>query len=426
VVVAADDLQGHFIAYQQGPYGFADVQRAVTHALGIPASHVVIQSTHTHNGPDDLGIWGGVPNAYLAEVAGNTTAAIEQAVGGEVPATLRWATAAMPGFAATFPTQQDAVDGGPQDSADFPDDTQLRMLQAVSVASGSVVATMLNFSVHPTVYGPLDEVSPDWPGAAASYLEGDQQGTTTPTGYPGSIAVVTVGAVGHAWPAPVPAGSAAPDAPAGPDDNAGADAYGDAVAHRGVEALASDAQPLTGAPVTAAAGQSISIATANPVLLAAVLLPVPGYHAYRADTPPYEAGSVVTSTAEVLRVGNLALFGAPGEPWPSIEFTLSKEIATPVLFPLGLADDQLGYLSETGEYAGAIACSPTDEGLFTLSPTFGIQFESAARQMAARLGFVVTDPGPVADLQVGSPSGAFTCAQQQVSAGTQDPSSLLP
>ncbi|HZU78572.1 MAG TPA: hypothetical protein VE991_01540 [Acidimicrobiales bacterium] len=402
------------------------MQRVVTSALGIPASHVVVQSTHTHNGPDDLGIWGGVPTAYLAEVAANTTAAIEQAVRGEVPATLRWATAAMPGFAATFPTQQDAAAGGPQDSAQFPDDTQLRMLQAVGVASGQVVATLLNFSVHPTVYGPLDEVSPDWPGAAATYLEGDQTGTATATGFPGSVAVVTVGAVGHAWPAPVPAGPAAPDAPAAPDDNAGADAYGDAVAYRGVQALAGAAPSLTGPAVTGADQRMISIPAANPVLLAAVLLPVPGSHAYRADTPPYETGSVVSSTAEVLRVGNLALFGAPGEPWPSIEFTLSKEIATPVLFPLGLADDQLGYLSEAGEYAGAIACSPTDEGLFTLSPTFGDQFESTARQLAAAVGFAVTDPGPVADLHVGSPSGAAVCAQQQVAAAGQDPTSLLP
>lgn len=425
VVVAADDLQGHFLAYQQGPYGFADVQRTITGEFGIPASHVVIQSTHTHNGPDDLGIWGGVPTAYLAEVAGNTAAAIAEAVGGEVPATLRVATADMPGFAATFPTQQDAADGGPQDSADFPDDTQLRMLQAVSVASGQVVATMLNFSVHPTVYGPLDEVSPDWPGAAASYLEGDQQGTTSPTGFPGSIAVVTVGAVGHAWPAPVPAGSAAPDAPAGSDDNAGADAYGDAVAHRGVQALGGDAQLLSGPAVVDGAAQSIAIATANPALLAAVLLPVPGLHAYRADTPPYEAGPLITSTAEVLRVGNLALFGAPGEPWPSIQFTLAKEIATPVLFPLGLADDQLGYLSEPGEYLGAQTCSPTDEGLFTLSPTFGSQFEAAARHLAVSLGFEVGTAAP-APVTTGNFSGAVTCAEQQVTAGAQDPSSLLP
>src|SRR5207302_8327356 len=56
-VVAALDLQGHSVAYQQGPYGFADIAGDIQHQLGIPASHVILQSTHTHNGPDDLGVW---------------------------------------------------------------------------------------------------------------------------------------------------------------------------------------------------------------------------------------------------------------------------------------------------------------------------------------------------------------------------------
>ena len=102
VVIAADDLQGHFIAYQQGPYGFADMESHVSAALHIPVSHLLIQSTHTHNGPDDLGLWGGVPNAYLAEVTAGTETAIERAAGAEQLATIRRATIDMSGMPMIF------------------------------------------------------------------------------------------------------------------------------------------------------------------------------------------------------------------------------------------------------------------------------------------------------------------------------------
>ena len=93
VVIVALDLQGHFLAYQQGAYGFADIASDIQRRLGIPASNLLLQSTHTHNGPDDLGVWGGVPDSYLARVKAQTEAAIVDAVRTERPADLVWGTA---------------------------------------------------------------------------------------------------------------------------------------------------------------------------------------------------------------------------------------------------------------------------------------------------------------------------------------------
>jgi len=414
VVIGADDLQGHFLAYQQGPYGFADMASHTQSTLGIPASHVLLQSTHTHNGPDDLGVWGGVPDSYLAEVTSQTEAAISHAVGAEQLATVKWATTDMSAY-----SHPDTTAG--------PSDNTMRMLQATSVSSGAVIATMLNFSTHATIYDPLDKVSPDWPGATATYLEGDQIDDPG-TGYPGSVAVVTVGAVGESHPSDVPSGGTAPNGPLPSDNNYPADNYGDAVGNMGMAALATPAQShlLTGPAQVNGVSSTLTVVNDNPVLLAALVNPVPSsLQAYRAYTPPYGAGDVFTTEAQMLRVGDLAMMAAPGEPYPSIEFTLSKEIGVPVVFPFGLANDQLGYIEQPSDYPSAMQCSTTDEGFFTISPTFGNDLETAQRANAGSLGFPVTDPGPVADANLPPVPPPTSCTTSQVQKAAGNPAGTV-
>src|SRR3954449_2142203 len=69
--------QGWFAETKDGPYGIADVRRAVAQATGgkLDASRVIVQSDHTHGGPDLMGVWGGAPDAYRAYVVKQTTAA---------------------------------------------------------------------------------------------------------------------------------------------------------------------------------------------------------------------------------------------------------------------------------------------------------------------------------------------------------------
>ncbi|MHB8330062.1 MAG: hypothetical protein ACYDD6_10645, partial [Acidimicrobiales bacterium] len=381
---------------------------------GIPASHVLLQSTHTHNGPDDLGVWGGVPDAYLAEVTSGTESAITQAVDSEQLATVKWATTDMSGFSSGLTNS-------------MPVDNTLRMLQATSTATGAVIATMLNYSTHATVYGPLNAVSPDWPGATATYLEGDQIGDTG-TGYPGSVAVVTVGAVGGTHPnGGIP--SSAPNGPATSDNNYPADYYGDAVGNMGIAALASSTKThqLTGQARVDGVSSTLTVANDNPVLMAEPLLPVPGYHIERAYTPPYGAGPALLFTeAEMLRVGDLAMMAAPGEPYPSIEFTLSKEVGAQVVFPFGLANDQLGYISQLSDYPNVMQCSTGDEGFFTISPTFGNDLETAQRSNAAILGFTVADPGPLSDANPPPVPPATSCTTSQVQQAAQNPAGAVP
>lgn len=417
VVFASIDVQGWFSAYQQGPYGFADVAAEVSKRFGIPTSNIVISSTHTHNGPDGIGIWGGLPTSYFAFVAHQLETTIASAVGSERPARLYWGTEDVTGLCSTFgtSTNPNLADGG--DQADYPIDNQLRVLQARSAATGQVTATMVNLSCHATVYGPLDEVSPDWPGATVTYLEHDEQGATGSYGYPGSQAIVMVGAVGHTWPAStVPQRFTQPAAQPDPkaDNNYPADHFGNSVGRAAIDAM-THARPVRNAVVGGDMGQ-VRVVNDNPVLAGFLYAPVPGYHIDRSTSPPYTYGDVLVAEAGTLRVGNLAFYTVPGEAYPSLLAALHQQVHARAGFIFSLAEDQLGYVLLPRDLSGAAVCSTTDEFFFTISPAFGAEVVAADRRAAAADGFEVAYPSPAYLAQPGPlPTN---CAEQDLSPGS--------
>ena len=387
VVITTLDVQGHFLAYQNGPYGFANMAATLHRQLHIPVANLLFTSTHTHNGPDDLGIWGGVPKSYLHRVTVQAEKAVRAAVRRERPARLRWTTVNMKGFNETFAAKGDNDDG---DLKDFPVDHTMRVLQAVD-HQHRVIATMLNFASHATVYGPLDEVSPDWPGAAATYLEHDERGMPRHRhyGYPHSTALVVEADLGHTWPGGIPHDNIVRlNPPRKHDNNYPADAYGNAIARRAINAIRRGHHSVFGR--VAGARTAITVANDNPVLLAGLANPVGGIQAYRADTPPYGAADALTTTVAALRIGRLLLAGAPGEEYPTINIALRTGLKGAIVFPVGLADDQLGYLGTPADYVAAQECSLTDEGFFTISPLFGNQVLAGQRRDARALGFHVS------------------------------------
>jgi len=422
-VIGAIDSQGYSLAYQPGSpgagAGFRDIENDIQSQLGIPASHIILQATHDHNGPDEIGVWGGVPPAYFQFVKHQMEAGITAAVQGEQRAQLKVGTADMTGFSGTFGSNTDATNTG--DNGDYPMDQQLRVLQAVAPGTGQVIATMVNYSTHATVYGPRDAVLPDWPGSTATFLEGAEQNIASGAtyGYPGSVAIVTVGAMGHTWPAGTPQGTDPSIDPAASTDNGPADIYGNAVA-RVAMAAAGNGTYLRRRIVTGTE-RKIRVENTNPVLLVAGAepnnpSPLGGYKIGRSITPPWGAGDVFISTVTALRVGNIPFFSVPGEPYPSIKFSLNQDVHAPVSFMFGLAQDQLGYAEEVGDYNGAFQCSTTDEWFFTISPVFGADVVRLQRANARALGFRVSGSalrayGP------GAVPPSTNCTQQQVSSG---------
>ncbi len=433
VVIGTIDSQGYSIAYQDGPYGFSDIESYTQHHLGIPASHIILQATHSHNGPDEIGVWGGVPQTYMAWVTRQMEAGIKLAVAREQPALLKVGTADMTGFSGTFGSNTDSTKTG--DNQDYPIDSQLRVLQATSPSGHGVLATLVNYSTHATVYGPRDQVAPDWPGATATYLEGDEQDMPAGAhyGYPGSTAIVTVGAMGHTWPAGIPASDSDPGvdpvdqeknlAPDGHgQNNWEADRYGNAVAQQAIDAVSgSHGSFLQGSRVDGTM-QNIDVQNTNPVLLAAANepannTPLGGYKVYRATTPPWGYGDMFVSHVTTLRVGNIPFYAVPGEPYPSIKFTLDSQVKAPVQFIFGLANDQLGYAEELSDYNGAFQCSASDEWFFTISPVFGSDVARISSENAQALGFHVTG-SPLSAYGPGQVPPSTNCTEQQASQGT--------
>ncbi len=425
-VIGAIDSQGYSIAYQAGfpgaGAGFRDIESDMAKprsagGLGIPVSHIILQATHDHNGPDEIGVWGGVPTDYYQLVKGHMEQGIKDAVASERPARLKWGTADMTGFSGTFGSNTDDTKTG--DNQDYPMDQQLRVLQAVKPGTGHVIATMVNYSTHATVYGPRDAVLPDWPGSTATFLEGSEQNARGTYGYPGSVAIVTVGAMGHTWPAGTPRGTDPSVDPAANTDNGPADIYGNAVARMAMGAAAHGTY-LMRATVTGTE-RKVYVENTNPVLLAAGgepsnPTPLGGYKIGRSLSPPWGAGDVFISVATALRIGDIPFFSVPGEPYPSIKFSLNQDVHAPVSFVFGLGQDQLGYAEELADYNGAFQCSTTDEWFFTISPVFGSDVVRLQRANARALGFRVTGSSQAA-YGPGQTPPSTNCTQQQISNG---------
>jgi hypothetical protein len=299
-------------------------------------------------------------------------------------------------------------------------DQQLRVMQAVSPRGRGVIATLVNYSTHPTVYGPLNKVSPDWPGATATYLEGAEQHMPTGVtyGYPGSTAVVTIGALGHTWPANAsPPGNTSPGPDPSPssDNNYPADQFGNAVARKAIAAAASGTFLSQG--TVGGIDRTVHVENTNPVLAAAGAepangTPLGGYKIDRADTPPWQYGDVYNSKVTTLRIGNIPVFSVPGEPYPSIKFTLASDVHAPVQFVMGLAQDQLGYVEQPADYDGAFQCSASDEWFFTISPIFGADVTRLSRANAKALGLPVS--GHPLSYYGPDTSPSTNCTEQQL------------
>src|SRR5207237_5044039 len=85
LLFAALENQGTFATYKQGPFGLTDIRNDVSKATGVPASMIVINSDHSHSGPDLIGLWGGVPTSYLQYVHDQTAKALTQSFAHPVP-----------------------------------------------------------------------------------------------------------------------------------------------------------------------------------------------------------------------------------------------------------------------------------------------------------------------------------------------------
>jgi hypothetical protein len=403
LLLADIEDQGTFAAYKQCACGIWDVRQQVAADTHLPVDSIVVNSDHSHSGPDLIGLWGGVPVDYLHLVHDQTVRALEEALAGAVPAHLLAgsSTPVMPA-----PDQGSYVKGsatpgedlvhsqfakdtltGHDDSAV---DTQLRVLQAVT-PSGKLLGTLVNYAAHATTTGSENLLySADWPGWVARKTE---QALGEP------VAVTMVADVGRSQP-PRPYSAS----PCGAGFRGGCDA--DKLDTFSRILLPFVVSAVSGArPVTSDAIDNREVFTREPATNPALLgvsysgeVPVNGYGAYRAATPPWAAGDVIGTFVSAHRVGDLLLTAAPGEAYPDIRFALQRSVrGASEVFTFGLANDQLGYLiAPMSEYGWITASQPgNDNSFFNVSPAYGDHVLCSQTSAATALGFAaVRDPSP--------------------------------
>jgi len=283
-------------------------QRAAT-AAGLPgltADRIVVSSTHTHSGPDVVGLWGehelasGRDEAYMQHLVATAAAQVTAAAAALRPATLRVASGVH-----ELPWVENVTEPGLLDR-------QMGVLQFLD-EGGRSIATLTNFACHPTVMDAVsDQVSSDY--VAGFYRVMRER-------LPGEHLFLQ-GAIGG-WVQPDKTGRSFTLA----------DAYGADVADRALALL--DGAERHAAPRLRAARREFLVPLANPgfaALLEAGVL-----------QRPLEEGHIRTEVA-LLEIGEAVLITHPGETSPQYSLDTRTLIDRPHSFVLGLAGDALGYI----------------------------------------------------------------------------------
>jgi hypothetical protein len=141
VAICSVDLVGLF--YQD----VIDIRQRVARALAGSAdsvSHVIVTSTHNHDGPDVIGLWGlnpamsGVDQRYLEMVRRNVTRSIVAAARSAVSARVQFAEGSI-GTSGTVHDSRKPI---------VIDDT-LAVARFTSLSDGQTIATLVNYGRHP-------------------------------------------------------------------------------------------------------------------------------------------------------------------------------------------------------------------------------------------------------------------------------------
>jgi len=167
LALCAADLIGLF---------YDDVQRIRARFAGHApkGSYLIVASTHVHEGPDTLGLWGptagesGMDPAYVDWLDDKIASTALEAVGDMQPAQLKLARDDHPLLA-----QLQGVDRPP-----YVKDPFLLVLQAVRASDGAVIATLVNWTDHPETLNRKNTlITADYPHWICETLEHRYGGT---------------------------------------------------------------------------------------------------------------------------------------------------------------------------------------------------------------------------------------------------------
>ncbi|MFX1328642.1 MAG: neutral/alkaline non-lysosomal ceramidase N-terminal domain-containing protein [Promethearchaeota archaeon] len=323
IVFVALDLIGFMIDQ-------VDLVREELESLyGIEADNVIIACTHTHSGPDTLGLWNswdpapGVNWPYMNYIRNQILECVGNAYLNMEKASVRFASTSVPGL------MKNSRDPGRV----YPD---LEVMK-VDNRRGKTIATMINYAGHPEVlWSDNLELTADYVGYLCDKVEEKL----------GGVAVFMNGALG---------GMITPDTDEHTFDKA--KEIGHTLAYATIRALKSRRSYAWGTFIPRWKGtfevekQTFEVPLENIDFFYAML----GGILYRTD-PWYKLPSLefpmgtIMTEVNVITIGKAQMITMPGEVLPSIGYRLKEVMTGKFNFQIGLANDELGYIIPADEW----------------------------------------------------------------------------
>lgn len=294
--------------------GLPDVQdiRSQLSGRGVDPNNVIVACTHTHSGPDTIGLWGpdhqtsGVDPAFLAMIKRTAAELALEALTFCCPVQIRFATTSLPGYIANARTPELV-------------DQEVAAIQ-FEKPDGEIVATLLNLACHPEVLDRTSTLlSSDYAGAACRAIEEAVGGTALHVS--GALGGMLTPAISERTPR-------------------GLKSMGRAYAEAALTALEQAA--LVSVSCLEFRRVQVQLPQQNPLFVQAQ---ENGLLRRRPD----EAG-MLASECSYIDLGPVQFVGVPGELLPRLGFELKTAMPGPCRILAGLADDELGYILPDDEY----------------------------------------------------------------------------
>lgn len=280
---------------------------------GVPAENILIGSTHTHSAPDAYGF----PDengksladlAYLDDCVKKIADAVNEAVKNLAPATLKVAVGEAKGKIAY------------NYYADQLYDPRCGVIQAVGKSDSKVIATLVNYAIHPEVIGSGRGIlSPDLCGPLYDRIEAKV----------GGVAIFMNGAQGGM----VTADNRQAE---GKEANTWEECIriGNLLADEALRIVES-AQPMD-SPLLSCASRNIRFPVDSEMMR------------YILNNSPIKMTTVnddvVTTRLNFLQIGSARVLTIPGEALPNIGYYIKRNMNTDQAFLFGLTNDAFGYI----------------------------------------------------------------------------------
>ena len=298
--------------------------------LGLTPDTLFLCASHTHDGPSIFPekFWqlqfGECEPAVIEAMSGAIAKGLIAAAKNLTPARVGFGSERLEGFTRNRRWHYD--NDARKAAGETPALNPIMSVLRVDDGGGKCRALVVHFATHPTI---LDAdnmlISAEWPGALQQTLE---------AAFPGSVVLYCNGAEGDQ----------SPDGAQGADAFERVKAYGARLAQRAQTV----AQAIQTKP-----NQPIGIARITPDLPPIGFSPGAANGPYKSYEPAAREALPKQAEIQVLRIGDVALAGVPGEPICEVGLETQKQVAAAGfnhVLTIGLANDYLGYIVNEKEY----------------------------------------------------------------------------